>query len=206
MSIIFNKKNIILVSLLIASLALLFITVNYFNDETKPEKFLRGLLGKKEEDSNQIIVKYKVENLPIVPILLFNSYLLPFISSMTLNKTEINIVNNYKFEKIGAHEIIINLSNELNRLDELFKDVLYLKEVDFTYTKFSIIQSLNSLFMNCKDLESIKFGNLYTTYVYDMNRVFAQCTSLISVDLSNFKVENVISMDYLFYSCHKLKS
>ena len=106
MSIIFNKKNIIFITLLIVTSSLLFLTINYFNDKSKHDIFFRGLLEQKEE-SNKIILKYKIDNLSNVPVLLFNSYLLPFISSMILNKINIKIVNKYEFETIGVHEIVI---------------------------------------------------------------------------------------------------
>ena len=98
---------------------------------------------------NRIIAKYKIDSDQSDEILLFNPYLLSYISSMTLNGEKIDISNTYKFEKEGEYEILINLSKDLVRTDELFKDCLLLKEIDFTETKFSNIPSLKGLFGNC---------------------------------------------------------
>ena len=39
---------------------------------------------------------------------------------MTLNDEKINITKTYNFKKKGTYELIINLSRNLNRLDDLF--------------------------------------------------------------------------------------
>ena len=50
-------------------------------------------------ESNKIIAKYNIDSITEEPILLFNSYLLSYISSMTLNDEKINITNTYNFKK-----------------------------------------------------------------------------------------------------------
>ena len=148
---------------------------------------------------NRIIAKYKIDSEQSDKILLFNRYLLSYISSMTLNGEDIDISYTYKFEEEGEHEIIINLSKDLERADELFIDCLFLKEIDFTETKFSNIPSLKGLFRNCKGLEKVEFGDIDTSNVKDMNGVFSSCVSLVSVDLSAFNTKNVQIMIIFFF-------
>ena len=171
-----------------------------------PKRNLHILSTNSIDYTNYIRVKYKIEEISDSPILLFNSLYLSYISSMTLDGENLNVNNTYTFAKTGTYEIKIYLLKYLNNLEDLFRECIFLLEVDFGETIFSNVRSLKGLFRNCKNLKKINFGSLDTSNVVDMNGVFSSCSSLIAVDLSKFNTEKVYDMNYMFNSCIQLTS
>ena len=140
---------------------------------------------------------------------------------------KINILNEYFY--LDPSEVIVNcdlkpecnkncyLDNELNNvtikfdkqletLENMFKDLDKIIEIDLSNLDTSKVKNMASMFEQCSNLEKISFGNINTSSVENMRRLFFNCSKLISVDLSNFETSSVTDMREIFSICSSLTS
>ena len=110
-----------------------------------------------------------------------------------------------------------DLKNELNNItfrfnqtiksfENIFKNMINIKEIDLSDFDFSTIENMYSMFYNCSNLEKINFGNINTSAVQNMSYLFSYCYKLQSIDLSKFDTSSVINMERMFYRCSSLQS
>ena len=117
------KENKFTYIFLLINVAILLTAINCKKNLKKNVSFLSA------GESNKIIAKYNIDSITEEPVLLFNLYLVSYIDSRTLNDEKITIDNKYNFKKIGKYEL--KITKDLNKLDDLFRECLSLKEVDF---------------------------------------------------------------------------
>ena len=128
------------------------------------------------------------------------------ITQMLIDNVEVKPIKFYKFYSVGFHTVYMNFNlDNLTNTDNLFFDVRYLKEIDFSpYFKTDKINSMRSMFAQCIRLEKINLANFNTENVKDMSYMFYNCRSLSSLDISNFKTKNTLNISGMFYQCEKL--
>ena len=115
-----------------------------------------------------------------------------------------------KLEIKSNSKIEIYIFNYTTSFEKLFSKeiddkVEYIKSIDFSNYKTSLITNMNSMFYGCSSLKSLVLSNFYTPLVNDMGSMFHGCSSLESLDLSNFKTSLVTNMNSMFYGCSSLK-
>ena len=102
---------------------------------------------------------------------------------------------------------IFNYTTSLEKLfsKEIDDKVEYIKWIDFSNYKTSLITNMNSMFYGCSSLKFLSLSNFKTPLVNDMGSMFHGCSSLVSLDLSAFDTSSVVNMSSLFYGCSSLK-
>ena len=83
-----------------------------------------------------------------------------------------NISNIYIFNSSEEQLIELHLNNDLNKMDQMFK--------------------------NCLKLSYIDLSKIETNKITNMSEMFYECNSLTSINFSKFNTENVVNMSYLF--------
>ena len=116
-----------------------------------------------------------------------------------------------KLEIKQNSEIEIYIFNYTTSLEKFFSKeiddkVQYIKTLNFSNFKTSLVKNMNSMFYGCSLLESLDLSVFDTSSVNDTNSMFYGCSSLESLDLSNFKTSLVTNMDSMFYGCSSLKT
>ena len=116
-----------------------------------------------------------------------------------------------KLEIKQNSEIEIYIFNYTTSLEKFFSKeiddkVQYIKTLNFSNFKTSLVKNMNSMFYGCSLLESLDLSVFDTSSVNDTNSMFYGCSSLESLDLSNFKTSLVTDMNSMFYGCSSLVS
>ena len=96
-----------------------------------------------------------------------------------------NILNN----------VTIKFDKQLESLENMFKGLNKIIEIDLSNLDTSKITNMASMFEECSNLENISFGNINTSLVESMFRLFYNCSKLTSLDLSNFDTSLVTDMN-----------
>ena len=107
-----------------------------------------------------------------------------------------NILNN----------VTIKFDKQLESLENMFKDLNNIIEIDLSKLDTSKATTMASMFENCSNLEKITFGNINTSLVKSMHGLFNNCSKLISLDLSNLDTSSVTDMVEMFSNCKSLRS
>ena len=123
-----------------------------------------------------------------------------FINGISQSISQNNIYNLTQ----EMNNVILGWNFPLTLLDEMFINMDYVIEVDFSNFDCSNLVSLNSIFFSCISLERVNFENCDTSKVVDVSYMFSECYSLTSLDLHNFNTSSVTFMDYMFSGCKNL--
>ena len=108
--------------------------------------------------------------------------------------------------KKEINEITLIFNEEIRSCENMFYNLINIKEVDLSKFDASKVTKMNSMFHDCKMLKKITFGNINTSSVEDMSSLFQFCNNLNSVDLSDFDASCVTAMEKMFSNCNSLKS
>ena len=104
------------------------------------------------------------------------------------------------------NNVILIFEEGIDSCENMFKDLINLKEIDLSNFDFSKVTKMNYMFRNCNKLEKINFGKINTSSVNDMSYLFLYCKNLLSIDLSHFDTSSVTNMNYIFSGCEKIKA
>ena len=129
-------------------------------------------------------------------------------SALYIEENEINL-------KQEPYNSIFNLTKEENiikvyysispdNFNSMFKNNIYIKNVDLTSMYTSKVTDMNSMFANCSGLEYVNMTGIDTSSVTDMGSMFNSCLHLTSLDLSSYNTSSVLKMKYMFYQCNNL--
>ena len=113
-------------------------------------------------------------------------------------------VNTITIDNI-ENEIQLIWKNKLTTCNSMFRNLIYITEIDFSLFDSSNVTDMKAMFYNCTSLKSINFDNFNTAKVKDMSYTFAYCHSLTSLNISSFEVSEVVDMEAMFYGCFSLK-
>ena len=106
----------------------------------------------------------------------------------------------------GLNELTIIFENQIESCENMFKELINLKEIDFSNFDNSKSTNMAHMFAQCTNLEKINFGNINTSSVKNMEFLFWNCRNLISIDVLNFETSSVTSMYAMFCGCASLTS
>ena len=144
----------------------------------------------------EIILKYNILNKTKIKI-----FGLAFVKNnknnckLKINDKEIELIDNYEFEKINEKNIA-----EKSIDNKIQNDFLEIKLIIF-------IDEINcrDMFYDCNDL--IYISELNNLNINDISFMFYGCKSLKFLpDISQWKIENIINMNKVFYGCESLLS
>ena len=122
--------------------------------------------------------------------------------SLKIDENEYDGIKKYTFEKAGLHRVIFHFKQKLDSLDDLFKGLSHLIEVDFSELVTEEIKSMSSTFAYCNNLKKVNF-NKETPNLEDMSYMFFSCESLNNINLK-LDTSKVKRIDFMFYNCHEL--
>ena len=105
-----------------------------------------------------------------------------------------------------SNNVTLRFDQYFNTCENMFKDLINIKEIDLSNFEFNYIINMSSMFYNCFNLETINFGNINSSSVQDMNSLFYYCSNLKSIDLSNFDTSSVTNMERMFVECSSLQT
>lgn len=116
----------------------------------------------------------------------------------------------YIMEKDFSPDDIINVEikfkENLTSLEDMFKDVTELREVDFSSVVTSEITTMNRAFSGCSSLSLIDLSSFDTKKVISMEGMFSSCTKLTSINLSGLNTSKLENINNMFQSCIHLKN
>ena len=78
----------------------------------------------------------------------------------------------------NINNITIIFDDDINSCENMFKDLLNIKEVDLSNFDASKVTSMLSMFNGCNYLEKITFGNINTYSLQNMEYFFHNRTKL----------------------------
>ena len=92
-------------------------------------------------------------------------------------------------------------------MQDMFKEDIYLVEIDISSFDTRKVTDMNSMFNWCKGLEEIDISNLDMSGVESIYSMFNCCKLLRRVDMSKIKTNTnkVTDMSYLFNMCYNLE-
>ncbi len=162
---------------------------NFFNYE------IEIIIEIKEEDLNN--------NIKIINSELFNENNAELYVN---NKKEI-FKNEYKFNKIGNHNIKLIFNNNVIKtsLENMFSECKNIKYINFKIFNTSNVENMSEMFDGCCNLKEINLSSFNTSNVENMSRIFAGCLNLKEINLSSFNTSNVKNMSEMFVGCYNLK-
>ena len=123
----------------------------------------------------------------------FNNELYP-------DKVSINEINSQYYLNEEENIIKLNWTNNINKINYLFRDYYDIGEINISVCDFSEVISMESLFNNCISLTSIIYPNNILSNNKTMKKMFYNCPSLLSIDLFSFITSNVEDMSYMLYN------
>ena len=104
------------------------------------------------------------------------------------------------------NNVTIKFDKQLESLENMFKDLNNIIEIDLSKLDTSKATTMASMFENCSNLKNITFGNINTSLVKNMYALFHYCSKLTALDLSNFDTSSVTDMNSIFRYCESLTS
>ena len=119
-----------------------------------------------------------------------------------------NISNMFEFDYNLEHIDIssFNLSNNISKMIDIFRENRSLKTIDMTGIDTSKIEDMRGLFSHCKSLKKIKgLDTIDTTNAKKLSWMFYLNQSLENLDLSNFTFNDGVEVDSLFLNANNLK-
>ena len=138
------------------------------------------------------------------------------VCNMTEEKNNITLIFKNQIDSLenmfkGLNNIIeVNLSNfdtsYVTTMSSMFMGCYNLLSVYLSnYNTYNLV-NISHMFENCLSLDSINFGNINTSIVENMEYLFANCTKLESINLSKFDTSKVSTMSSMFYRCLNFES
>ena len=123
-----------------------------------------------------------------------------------INNIKQNLINfEYNFNET-KNIVKLVWNKEAYSIPCMFSKCSDIKEIDFSYFKFSLNSGdIGSMFNGCTSLISVDLSNLTKSITY-INYLFYNCKSLTSINLTNFDTSKIQEMQYIFFSCSSLKS
>ena len=123
-----------------------------------------------------------------------------------LNNVKQNSIEKSYYLPYDLNNVTLIFEEGIDSCENMFKDLINLKEIDLSNFDFSKVTKMNYMFRNCNNLEKINFGKINTSSVNDMSYLFSECKNLISIDLSYFDTSSVTNMNYIFSGCEIIKT
>ena len=127
-------------------------------------------------------------------------------SLVSVNGVQKNSCNKTCELEGDINNITLSFNDQLVTLENLFKGLINIIEVDFSFLDCSKVKSISSLFSQCSSLEKVNFGNINTSSVETMKETFSGSSNLKSIDLSNLDFSKVKHIEYMFKGCSKLEN
>ena len=193
-----DKKLILIIGgivllLIVIVLIIIFIIINANN---QPEDNNNKQPDENLEIKAEIICKYEIDILDNVKILGDEFQKIPnfdiFIDGILIKYSK-----EYKFDKLGEHDIKYLIYDDIFNIDCIFKNISSITYVNMTSTKNAKILSLKSAFENCNNLREIIIKGFDTSKLTSTNKLFYKTNN---IDLNNFEIDtsNIQDMSYMF--------
>ena len=112
------------------------------------------------------------------------------------------LFKNCNVEKINFIKFI---RNDIYDMSDMFRDCIYLKELNLNNFKTDNVTDMSCMFYNCCSLKELNLNNFNTINVTDMTHMFHFCKSIEKLNLNNFNTKNVTLMQEMFSECSSLK-
>ena len=153
------------------------------------------------------------------------------VDGLFIDDVEVKVLNEYKFNTIGEHNVKIYVNKNVETFDSFFSANKNIKSVDFTNfngekiksfngaffsstiekvnfgndNNFPNVVSLLSTFASCQNLKNISFKGVGCDNITAITAIFNGCLNLEEVDLNGFENTKIKSLDAVFSNCQKLK-
>ena len=117
-------------------------------------------------------------------------------------------INNgsYTPSESGYINLKIIFKVTLNNLNEVFKDIKELINVDLSHFEMENVLSMNSTFSGCLNLNNINFEGINSNNLIDMAYTFENCKNLKNLDLSPIKSGKLRIIKGIFSECDNLEN
>jgi surface protein len=182
---------VVLICAIIVLIIYLVFIISYIRNEKKDIIPTSEPLGK-------INCIYILENEDESTNILNKNFSIPEKFDIYIDNEKINLTDEYKLKGKKEYNVTYFIYNDLDMKD-MFKNILFLKEVKMNSEKNCNIISMESAFENCENLESFYIKGFNTKKIVSLKKLFYQ-TSLKNVEFNDFNSESVIDVSYMFSS------
>ena len=116
-----------------------------------------------------------------------------------IGNKRINFAKKYNFAIDDSKKVTFEILTQEFSMKNMFKDVIHLKEIYFSYNSYGKIISMESAFEKCFKLEIFNFEEGFdTSELISMKKAFAYCISLEKININNMNLSNVKDISYMF--------
>ena len=136
------------------------------------------------------------------------------LNSEFLNKPNRIYINETQLEEYSdiitinsiSDKVKLEWDNNINTCSGMFKDLIYISEIDLTGFDSSLVVDTSRMFLNCKALTSLNLNGFITSKVTNMKEMFYAASNLTKIDVSSFDTSLVNNMEGLFRDIDRLTS
>ena len=174
----------------------------YVENKNEKDNFITGIYSVESGKKLQIINAEKVN-------LKDNDYIVEIKDrNNNLRNLRTIAINNGSYSPNESGYIAIKISFKvlLSNLNEMFKAINELINIDLSHFEFGRVLSMNSTFSDCINLNNINFEGINSTNLIDMAYTFENCKNLKNIDLSPIKSDKLRIMKGIFSKCDKLEN
>ena len=182
----FILSSFILIIIIIIIIISVIFSLNSSSDDKEPKKRIFG------------IIKCVYDIQTKTGIILGEEFKNEFDFDIFIDNEKIKFSKEYTFQKLGTHKIEYKIYEQNIRIDNMFKNIESLINVEISSDNQIIVQSMSNAFENCINLNKFESKNLNTSLVQSFHKLFYN-SNLIVFNIDNsFNTSNAIDLSYMF--------
>ena len=158
----FKKQHLIIGGILLLIILVLIVLIIILSKSSTKKKDVKG----------EINCIYDIEQIDKKVQILGNEFNKRSDFSIYIDEIKLDTLSKeYTFNNTGEHKIKFELYEDIY-MDNMFKDVKYIKNVEMTSNKATKILSMKSTFESCEKLESLNINGFNTQHLISMEKCF----------------------------------